>query len=201
MKQKTVAMVLAGLLVLTLAGCSGSPLDKPTSSNKGDVTSDSTPTTGADTSKGADKEPKPSDATGDATDETTIMGEVANIDKDTITLSSVRERPQTTDNVTSGSPAPGSSSSTGETKEIKVASDTVITLKSGESGVLSDIKVGNILTVQMSGDTVKSITVEATDSGEPEPDKSAPAPDSKTDTPTPAPSDGSPSLTKGSSKP
>lgn len=197
MKQKTIAMVLSGLLILTLAGCSGSPLDKPAPGDKDKVTSDSAPTIGADTSKEDDKEPEPSDATG----ETTIMGEVANIVNDTITLSRVRTRPQTTDDATSGSPAPGSSSSTGGTKEIKVASDTVITLKSGKPGVLSDIKTGDILTVQMSGDTVKSITVEAADSGEPEPDKSAPAPDSKTDTTAPAASDGSPSLTTGSSKP
>lgn len=188
-------MVLSGLLILTLAGCSGSPLDKPASGDKEKVTSDSAPTIGADTSKEDDKEPKPSDATG----ETTIMGEVANIVNDTITLSRVRTRPQTTDNATSSSPPSDNSPSTGETKEIKVTSDTDITQKSGESGVLSDIKTGDIIIVQMSGDIVKSITVEAADSGEP--DKSAPTSDSKTGTTTPAAGDSSPSPTTGSPKP
>ena len=167
MKQKTIVMVLSGLLMLTFSGCSNPLSDKAASSDDSVVTSI----------------PQSSDTS----DETTIIGKVANINDDIITLSLLTKN-ETASEVETGdlpssdndsesaakpsngiseiqssrpSSADGTSSyaPTGDERRIEVTSSTDITLKSGKLGILSDIKIGDIINVQMSGYTVKSITV------------------------------------------
>lgn len=167
MKQKTVVIVLSGLLILTFSGCSNSLSEKAVSSGDSVVSSDINL--------------KSSDTAG----ETTIMGKVANISDDIITLSLLTKNEaaseaRISDSSSSGnksdtkssseasemqSTAPSSTSGTplytptGDKRKIEVTSSTNITLKSGEPGTPSNIKIGDILKVQMSGNTVKSITV------------------------------------------
>jgi len=180
MKKKTSALVILGLLVLTLAGCSN-PLSSKT-----------VPTTTSPKSSGEPlNEGDMNQEQIDAADESAIMGEVTNINVDTITLSLVKKGEAADESVPSSSPAtnkstdssknkkysdgtltartPYSSSgnssiytSTGETTDIKVTDSTNIILKTGELADLSNVKIGDIIIVQMSGATAKIITIENT---------------------------------------
>lgn len=167
MKQKTVVIVLSGLLILTFSGCSNPLSDKAVSSGDSVVTSNINP--------------QSSNTAG----ETTILGKVANINDDIITLSLLTKNEaaseakisdrSSSDNKSDTKPsseasevqstAPSSADGTpsytptGDKRKIEVVRSTNITLKSGKSGTPSDIKVGDILSVQMSGNTVKSVTV------------------------------------------
>ncbi|OCN01981.1 hypothetical protein A7X67_04290 [Clostridium sp. W14A] len=173
MKQNTLALVLSGLLILTFTGCSNPLSDKTVSGGESVVTGDINP------------------QSGDAIDETTIMGKVANISGDIITLSLLTKNEAASeaeigDSSSSGNssvsdtrPSSGTSgmqssgpfsddgsssySPTGDKREIEVTSSADITLKSGKSGILSDIKIGDIINVKMSGYTVKSIKVISND--------------------------------------
>ncbi len=167
MKQKAVIMVLSVLLILTFSGCSNPLSDKAVSSGDSIVTSNINP--------------QSSDAAG----EITIMGKVSNISDDIITLSLLTKNEAASEAETSDSSSsdnksdtkPSSKASemqstapssaggkpsytpTGDERKIEVVKSTNITLKSGKSGTPSDIKIGDILNVQMSGNTVKSIAV------------------------------------------
>ncbi len=57
---------------------------------------------------------------------------------------------------------PGNFKLTGEEKTVTINDSTIVTIKSSEgdlSGTLSDLKTGDIITVEMSGETATSITV------------------------------------------
>lgn len=162
MKKKIPAILCTGLLIFAAAGCS---------SNSANTAS--TP-------------PATTSATEDTLSQTVLTGEVTAIEDNNITLALMAkdEASSVTSDVVDGSnqnlenqtpaSAPvqtdGQSQDdlmpgyilTGETKMITVSSDTVITIDvegKKTSGTVSDIAVGDYLTVTMTGTTVSAISI------------------------------------------
>lgn len=162
MKKKIPAILCTGLLIFAAAGCSGN------------------------TSNTASTPPDTTSATEDTLSQTVLTGEVTAIEDNNVTLALMAkdEASSVTSDVIGGNnqdleaqttpsaPAQTDGQSqddlmpgyilTGETKTITVSSDTVITIDvEGQktSGTVSDIAVGDYLTVTMTGTTVSAISI------------------------------------------
>ena len=162
MIKKILALCLSTGMVLTaLSGYTANAADSSTSETSliGQVTaiSDSSITLALGTEKAQEnKGAPPTEAASNSTDAVSSATKTAPQTDSTASNSGTATAPPT------DGTNPGGLTHTGESKTIIVSDSTVITIDNmgkSASGILSDITVGSILTVKMSGDTVTAVTI------------------------------------------